>query len=245
LVANYLESGGNFFVSGSEIGWDLSNKGSTQDKSFYSNYLKAVYIADDAGSNSVVGVGNSSLSGCSFYIGQTYYEDFPDEIGTANGSILAMTYSNGKGAGIEYTGNFGSSFTKSSIIYLAFPLETTADDQSFDQVITKAINYFNSGTVDVNETKNTVINFSLSQNYPNPFNPSTNITYNLAEREFVTLKVYDVLGNEVATLVNEEKSAGSYNVQFSMDKLKLSSGTYFYRLQAGNFVETKKMILLK
>jgi hypothetical protein len=87
--------------------------------------------------------------------------------------------------------------------------------------------------------------FSLSQNYPNPFNPSTNITYNLADREFVTLKVYDLLGNEVATIVNEEKPAGSYNVPFSMDKLKLSSGTYFYRLQAGNFVETKKMILLK
>ena len=87
--------------------------------------------------------------------------------------------------------------------------------------------------------------FSLSQNYPNPFNPSTNITYNLADREFVTLKVYDLLGNEVAILVNEEKPAGSYNVPFSMDKLKLSSGTYFYRLQAGNFIETKKMILLK
>ena len=87
--------------------------------------------------------------------------------------------------------------------------------------------------------------FSLEQNYPNPFNPSTKITYNLADREFVSLKVYDLLGNEVATLVNEEKPAGSYNVQFSMDKLNLSSGTYFYRLQAGNFVETKKMILLK
>ena len=87
--------------------------------------------------------------------------------------------------------------------------------------------------------------FSLEQNYPNPFNPSTNITYNLADREFVTLKVYDLLGNEVATLVNEEKQAGSYNVPFSMNNLKLSSGTYFYRLQAGNFVETKKMILLK
>jgi hypothetical protein len=87
--------------------------------------------------------------------------------------------------------------------------------------------------------------FSLEQNYPNPFNPSTNITYKLSDREFVTLKVYDLLGNEVSTLVNEEKPAGSYNVQFSMDKLKLSSGTYFYRLQAGNFIETKKMILLK
>lgn len=87
--------------------------------------------------------------------------------------------------------------------------------------------------------------FSLEQNYPNPFNPSTSITYNLADREFVTLKVYDLLGNEVATLVNEEQPAGNYNVQFTINNLQLSSGTYFYHLQAGNFIQTKKMILLK
>ncbi len=87
--------------------------------------------------------------------------------------------------------------------------------------------------------------FSLSQNYPNPFNPATVINYALAKSEFVSLKIYDLLGNEVATLVNEEKPAGSYNVDFQAHNFKLSSGTYFYRLQAGNFVETKKMVLLK
>lgn len=87
--------------------------------------------------------------------------------------------------------------------------------------------------------------FSLSQNFPNPFNPSTIINYKLADREFVSLKIYDLLGNEVATLVNEEKPAGNYNVDFQSHNFNLSSGTYFYRLQAGNFVETKKMILLK
>ncbi len=88
-------------------------------------------------------------------------------------------------------------------------------------------------------------NFSLGQNYPNPFNPSTNIQYSISKRQFVSLKVYNLLGNEVATLVNKEQSAGSYNVPVTMSNLNLSSGTYFYRLQAGNFVETKKMILLK
>ena len=88
-------------------------------------------------------------------------------------------------------------------------------------------------------------NFSLEQNYPNPFNPSTNIQYAISCTQFVTLKVYDVLGNEVATLVNEEKNAGSYNAQFTMNNVQLSSGIYFYKLQAGDFVETKKMILLK
>jgi hypothetical protein len=87
--------------------------------------------------------------------------------------------------------------------------------------------------------------FLLNQNYRNPFNPSTCILYAISSTQFVTLKVYDLLGREVATLVNEEKTSGSYNVEFRMQNLELSSGIYFYKLQAGDFVETKKMILLK
>jgi hypothetical protein len=85
--------------------------------------------------------------------------------------------------------------------------------------------------------------FSLSQNYPNPFNPSTVISYRLPVTSFVTLKVCDILGREVATLVNEEKPAGEYEVEF--DGSNLPSGIYFYQLKAGEFAETKKMILLK
>jgi len=85
--------------------------------------------------------------------------------------------------------------------------------------------------------------FSLSQNYPNPFNPSTSIQYALSDKQFVQLKVFDVIGNEVATLVNEEKATGIYSVDFNASNLP--SGVYFYKLQAGSFVETKKMILLK
>ena len=85
--------------------------------------------------------------------------------------------------------------------------------------------------------------FELSQNYPNPFNPSTKIKYQIATSNSVSLKIYDVLGNKVATLVNEVQPSGNYEVTF--DASSLSSGTYFYKLQAGNFVETKKMILLR
>ena len=85
--------------------------------------------------------------------------------------------------------------------------------------------------------------FILGQNYPNPFNPTTEISYSIPKDETVTLKVYDILGREVATLVDEEKSAGTYTVEF--DGNRLSSGTYYYCFQAGNFVENKKMILLK
>lgn len=85
--------------------------------------------------------------------------------------------------------------------------------------------------------------FSLSQNYPNPFNPSTSIQYALSDKQFVQLKVYNLLGNEVATLVNDEKAAGNYSIDFNASNL--SSGVYFYKLRAGSFVETRKMILLK
>ncbi len=95
----------------------------------------------------------------------------------------------------------------------------------------------------VTEEHSFVTDFSLSQNYPNPFNPTTIINFQITEPDFVTLKVFDVLGKEVATLVNEEKSAGIYEEDFN--GAKLSSGIYFYQLHSGNFVETKKMIFLK
>jgi Secretion system C-terminal sorting domain/Beta-propeller repeat len=85
--------------------------------------------------------------------------------------------------------------------------------------------------------------FKLSQNYPNPFNPSTTINYSIPKESFVTIKVYDILGRMVNTLVNEQKAAGNYSVQFN--GMNLSSGIYFYSMQAGDFVQTKKLVLMK
>ena len=86
-------------------------------------------------------------------------------------------------------------------------------------------------------------NFELSQNYPNPFNPTTNISYQIPKAGFVSLKVYNIIGNEIATLVNQEKPAGDYKVQF--DTHNLASGTYFYKLTAGGVSLYKKMIVIK
>ncbi|HVO76161.1 MAG TPA: T9SS type A sorting domain-containing protein [Ignavibacteriaceae bacterium] len=85
--------------------------------------------------------------------------------------------------------------------------------------------------------------YSLSQNYPNPFNPSTIINYRIPEEGFVTLKVYNILGKEVKTLVNENKTAGSYNIYF--DGSGLASGVYIYRFKAANYSSTRKMLLIK
>jgi N-acetylneuraminic acid mutarotase len=103
---------------------------------------------------------------------------------------------------------------------------------------------WNSGTSRVEQLSSTAPKtFLLEQNYPNPFNPSTTIRYQLPVASEVKLEVYDVLGKKIATLVNERQSAGSYQVVWNASGL--SSGTYFYRLQAGTFVETKKMIMVK
>jgi plastocyanin len=86
-------------------------------------------------------------------------------------------------------------------------------------------------------------NFDLEQNYPNPFNPSTTINYAVPTAGLVTIKVFDILGKEIAALVNERKTAGNYAVDFNA--INLPSGVYFYRMQAGSFASTKKFVLLK
>lgn len=99
--------------------------------------------------------------------------------------------------------------------------------------------YSNVVEVDLNSP----FTFALDQNYPNPFNPSTTIKYRVAEKALVTLKVYDVIGNEVATLVNKEQDMGSYSLKF--DASKYASGLYIYKLKAGKFEKTLKMMLVK
>ena len=100
-----------------------------------------------------------------------------------------------------------------------------------------------STTAIINTISELPSGFRLEQNYPNPFNPSTIITYSIPRGSFVTLKIYDILGNEIATLVNEEEPAGNYKINFNGNRL--SSGVYFYRIQAGDLIATKKLILIK
>lgn len=114
-----------------------------------------------------------------------------------------------------------------------------------------------AATLDGNQVADTVVTsinddkiittFLLNQNYPNPFNPSTVIQYSIEKATNVTLKVYNILGSEIATLVNEHKESGSYSVPFNTKDLVdgLSSGIYFYRLEAGSNVATKKLVLMK
>jgi aryl-phospho-beta-D-glucosidase BglC (GH1 family) len=115
------------------------------------------------------------------------------------------------------------------------------------QFLTGGFNYsfmeFIKKTTGVEEENNTPVSYSLGQNYPNPFNPVTNISYSIAEQGFVNITVYDITGRKTAELVNGEKEAGKYNIQF--DASSLSSGVYYYRIEAKGFSETKGMLLIK
>ncbi len=106
------------------------------------------------------------------------------------------------------------------------------------------IAYGDTTTVDVeNEEDELPKDFYLSQNYPNPFNPETTIKYSIPALTYVEIKVYDLLGKEIETLVNKEQNAGTYYVEFNGNNL--ASGLYLYRIKAGNFMQAKKMYLLK
>lgn len=106
------------------------------------------------------------------------------------------------------------------------------------------IDDFGDGMVGVPSVNNEVPeSFSLKQNYPNPFNPKTNIQFSIPQSEFVTLTIFDMLGKEIEIVVNEELSSGTYMIDW--DASKYSSGTYFYRIHAGQFTDTKKMTLIK
>jgi hypothetical protein len=118
-------------------------------------------------------------------------------------------------------------------------------DSTANAILRGVLDYMNIAT-EIEQIGNLApTEFRLEQNYPNPFNPSTKISWESPVSGWQTLKVYNILGNEVATLVDEYKPAGTHNVEFRIENLELSSGIYFYKLQTGDFVGSKKMILLK
>ena len=137
-----------------------------------------------------------------------------------------------------YPSNNGNTYTGCWGVYKFPSGKIAASDMKTGLYVLKVGN-----SVGINEYNNTADVYSLGQNYPNPFNPKTIIRYSISENNFVNLKVYDILGNEVSELVNKKQTAGNYQIEFNGESL--SSGIYFYRLTSGEFVETKRMILLK
>ena len=196
--------------------------------------------------------GNGSIQG---FVTFSTVNDEPDYEGI---TIIAKNINNGA----LYSYNFGKElgeYKVTNIPYGTYELvaQKIGIDNATSQIIT--IDPFNNQITDINinfvisnvRSENGVPDaFVLYQNYPNPFNPSTRIKFEIRETEFIKLTVYDILGNIVSTIINDEMPAGKYEVELNEKNLRgsnvgLSSGIYFYKLNAGGFSQTRKMILLK
>jgi len=231
---------GLFISSDNGENWAIAGPGISQtigietikiiNNYIYVGAIYGIYLSTNRGANwSYKGFGNDIVE-CIEGYGDVVFAGTPDPW---DGGIFVSTNKGGTwqefNSGLPYLGTFALAI-----------VDTTIFAGIWGHSAWKTSNI----VTDVPDPGNIIpTDYVLSQNFPNPFNPTTKIEYKIPELSFVILKIYDVLGKEVGTLVNEEKSIGKYNVEFNATNLP--SGIYFYRLQAGSFVETKKMVLLR
>ena len=248
-VEAYLKQGGKLFVSGSEIGWDLDSKGSTSDKAFIHDYLKATYAGDDAENYSVTGQAGMVFSPLSLRFSEngneedTYAEDYPDYFSVSGGSQIALKYGNGHTAGLAFTGTFSGGSEEGKVVTMGFPFETITTTIERQNLAGYVLQYMGYDLV-VNTQVVIPQTCELYQNYPNPFNPLTTIAYRLDKPALVNIKIFDIRGELVQTIVQGTRNAGEHEVIF--DGTNLASGLYVYRLDINNeAVATGKMILNK
>jgi len=248
-IPNGKTPGSQFSFANSEtIYFELTNIGTSDTDLYYSVCLNGVYQVP-------INLGTS--------INSLVYDWSP----LISGDEKTLFFSSNRDGGFGYndiycskkneSGNWGTPINLTIRINGnsddAFPY-ITPDNKYFFFTTAKAsdngynpywisINYINSLLTNVDDNSLLLNNFNLYQNFPNPFNPSTTIKFSLLTSDFVTLKVYDTLGKEITTLISEELNAGNHTKTFIASNI--SSGVYFYKLQAGKFSEIKKMVLMR
>jgi hypothetical protein len=170
---------------------------------------------------------------------------FKDTIGTyVSGEMINFTLTFNNDGTLSAQGNhFSGTYTPANVVQNAKWIIASANSEQYQGFYIKSIDGVQITTIEDEIVELSIKDYSLYQNYPNPFNPGTKISWRSAKGSNQSIKVFDILGNEVATLVDEYRGAGDYQINF--DSHGLPSGIYFYQLQIGNFVQSKKMILLK
>jgi hypothetical protein len=258
VIAAFLDGGGKLLISGQDIGYDLVKDGSTTDSTFYSNYLHAQYIADSSNATITRGVGGDPITGSPsrmvLYFTSSYggaqNQTAPDIISPIPPAETILEYGPPytTGAALKYE----NTATGSRLVYLAFGFEGIAGpaEDSAAELMEAILKWLSGQQTRVEENLMEFVPkaYALSQNYPNPFNPQTRIKYELPHAGKVVLKVYNIVGQEIRTLADEIKPAGSFEVVWdARDNTghRVASGVYLSRLVVQGFVQTRKMLLLE
>lgn len=263
LIQDFLKKGGRLFVSGSEVGYDLIEKGSITDKLFYEKILKSEYVSDAAagkqGTYSVTGVSGSIFETISFTFDNgthgTYDVDWPDGIKPVDGASSILRFNNidydqKGGAGISFSGGFLGSPISGGLIYLSIGFEAIYPDQKRKDVMEKILSYLNGPLVSVDEEKKIIPkNLNILSLYPNPSNQAITIEFKVEQISLMAyLSITDLMGREVLKMSVQPLAAKTQKLSWH-GQLKngqdAPSGMYIAKLSQGNQLVTKKFTLLK
>lgn len=247
LIQNYLQQGGNFFTSGSEIGWDLDNSGSVSDKSFYNNYLKASYAGDAPGGQASTWYKtvNESTSSIFNFNDTTYFDngtngiynvDYPDVINPVNGGIATLRYTNSttSKSAIYFSGVFPSGTSAGKLVYLGFPFETVYNTTKRNSLMTDILTFFFNSAIPTGIN----IKHNLSGQirvYPNPCNDILTIHSTLGVKK---IDLMDVTGK---IILSEEVNTINKKINVAL----LEEGVYFLRLEYENGITIKKISVVR
>ena len=262
LITTYLESGRFLFISGSEIGYDLEDQGSTTDRDFYQNYLKADYISDAAGGHEGVysgyGYSGSIFDGINIINYDngsygTYNVDWPDGIKPLGGASFCAAFSSidqnsSGGMGIQYIGSFGLSNLTGGLVYLSVGFETIYPEEKRNELMSKIISSYESQLKieDFGSIQPKTVN--IKNIYPNPSNSSITISFSvLSSNTTVDLSIKNILGQEV---YKSSIKPVSINEKWTWNGTQQNgfiapSGNYFISISQSNEISTRKITLLK
>lgn len=254
LIKSYLQNGGSLLISGSEIAWDLDYKGSTTDREFYRQYLKAAFVLDAPNNAAGLYYRTVPVAGSLFEgLGNLYFDNgthgcynvkYPDVIEGANGGVNCLQYGSlpNQFAGVAFSGSFPNGAKPGKLVNLGVPLEAFYPDSTRAKIVRRIVNFFDQAAL-VEEKPASPEDWLLAQNFPNPFNTFTVIPFRLPHTELIRLTIFDLSGRLTAELLNTSLPAGSYQVTY--DANRLPSGQYFYQLWTPQGTQTRKMQIIK
>jgi len=256
VIKAFMDNGGSLYLNGVDIAYQLADPASpyysTETQNFFNNYLHSSYILREHSASIAQGISGDPITdglGMMTLVGGTgantinhsqgHYANQISAEGMNSSNILSFWLKPNDYAGIRaFHGVSGK------IVFTTFGFETIALAERRALLAQRIMEWLNIPvSVEDNHSEIFPASFELQQNYPNPFNPGTVIEYEISNTTLVSIKVYDVIGREIAVLVNESKQPGVYQVSF--DGENLASGVYFYKMIAGDFSSVKKMNLLK